>query len=425
MLSLAQESCSLDSDTPCSFLAQSTGIALAFGKKSSACDSLLTFSLLLRVCFGTRFLQVATADAHRLVKRTGSESSSMWQRGLARAARVSGRVTGSFKHTQSHTSRSLRYTSSSSSSSSVRHLDNDALLKAGIAAAAVGTVLYTCNSASVVLAEGPRPDARMRRRVRRENTDRSITTSTWHYYEGSTTLKNFVLLTGNSNPSLCNQIARYLGIQRAPAKVATYADGETAVEIKTNTSGKHVVIVQSMSAPTNDNIIELLLMVSAVRRDNAKHVTLVLPYFGYGRQDTPRQRNNESYEDYDTFSPISAADVALMISQSGVDRVLTLDLHSPQASWPAPARLHRAVLSLTPVFRVFSRSPAFSLPLLRTIVFSVQASVLTISWRNTSLVIALLSELVSYPGHTCRVAARLLGVLLTRVVAGERRRRHR
>lgn len=175
----------------------------------------------------------------------------------------------------------------------------------------------------------------MLRRIRRENTDRSITTTNWHYYEGSAALKNFVLLTGNSNPSLCNQIARYLGIQRAPAKVASYADGETAIEIKANTNGKHVVIVQSMSPPTNDNIIELLLMVSAVRRDNAKHVTLVVPYFGYGRQDTPRQRSKEtgSYEDYDVFSPISAADVALMISQSGVDRVLTLDLHAPQVSF--------------------------------------------------------------------------------------------
>ena len=208
--------------------------------------------------------------------------------------------------------------------------------RAGLAkyavAAATGVALVSATwTADAVHAEGLVPDAKMLRRIRRENTDRSITTTNWHYYEGSATLRNFVLLTGNSNPSLCNQIARYLGIQRAPAKVANYTDGETAVEIKVNTSGKHVVIVQSMSPPTNDNIIELLLMVSAVRRDNAKHVTLVIPYFGYGRQDTPRNLETGSYgRDYDSFSPISAADVALMISQSGVDRVLTLDLHSPQ-----------------------------------------------------------------------------------------------
>lgn len=181
-------------------------------------------------------------------------------------------------------------------------------------------------------AEAQRPDARMLRRIKRENTDRSITTQNFHYYEGAKVLHNFVLLSGNSNPSLCNQIARYLGIKRAPAKVAAFSDGETAIDVKVNTAGKHVVIVQSTSPPTNDNLIELLLMVSAVRRDNAKHVTVVIPYFGYGRQDGPRQRNDDSILSTSTesFVPISAADVALMISQSGVDRVITLDLHSPQ-----------------------------------------------------------------------------------------------
>ena len=84
--------------------------------------------------------------------------------------------------------------------------------------------------AAVAKMEAKVPDPKILRRIRRENTDRSITTTNWHYYEGSATLKNFVLLTGNSNPSLCNQIARYLGIQRAPAKVCVVAWMLNAIE---------------------------------------------------------------------------------------------------------------------------------------------------------------------------------------------------
>ncbi len=137
------------------------------------------------------------------------------------------------------------------------------------------------------------------------------------------------------------------------------------MELKINTNGKHVVIVQSTGPPTNDNLIELLLMISAARRDNAKFVTVVIPYFGYGRQDQNKDDSGSAYlhggssgdsganggsgsgggggggggagaggggggADGDCFSPISAADVVEMISVSGVDRVITLDLHSPQ-----------------------------------------------------------------------------------------------
>jgi hypothetical protein len=116
------------------------------------------------------------------------------------------------------------HTSSTSSTSSSQSLSFGPLKS--FAAVVTGVALsLACWQNSVVCAETQMPDARMLRRIRRENTDRSVTTQNFHYYEGAAVLRNFVLLSGNSNPSLCNQIARYLGIQRAPAKVGRRAGG--------------------------------------------------------------------------------------------------------------------------------------------------------------------------------------------------------
>lgn len=128
------------------------------------------------------------------------------------------------------------------------------------------------------------------------------------------------LLACNSNLVLSQEIAKYLGLQLLDAEVKKFADHEIFVEIKENVRGEDIFVLQSTSYPANDNIMELLIAIDALRRASAKRITAVIPYFGYARQDrkaAPR-------------TPISAKLVANLITSAGADRVLTIDLHAGQ-----------------------------------------------------------------------------------------------
>ncbi len=128
------------------------------------------------------------------------------------------------------------------------------------------------------------------------------------------------ILAGNSNPQIAEAIAAYLGEPLTRCHVRRFADSEIFVEVLENVRGRDAFIVQSTSYPTNDNLMELLIMIDALRRASAQRITAVIPYFGYARQDRkvgPR-------------SPISAKLVANLITRAGADRVLTVDLHAGQ-----------------------------------------------------------------------------------------------
>lgn len=130
-----------------------------------------------------------------------------------------------------------------------------------------------------------------------------------------------VVFSGNSNPELAQAITNYLKVNLGSALVTQFSDGEVHVEILENVRGKDVFIVQPTCAPTNDHLMELLVMVDAVRRSSAARITAVIPYFGYARQDRrPRSAR----------VPITAKVVAQMIGNVKADRVLTVDLHSDQ-----------------------------------------------------------------------------------------------
>ncbi|ANY79915.1 phosphoribosylpyrophosphate synthetase [Microvirga ossetica] len=128
------------------------------------------------------------------------------------------------------------------------------------------------------------------------------------------------LVAGNSNRPLAEAISAYLNIPLAKAQVRRFADMEVFVEIQENVRGEDTFIIQSTSFPTNDHLMELLIITDALRRASARRITAVIPYFGYARQDRkPAAR-----------TPISAKLVANIIAHAGVDRVLTLDLHAGQ-----------------------------------------------------------------------------------------------
>ena len=130
-----------------------------------------------------------------------------------------------------------------------------------------------------------------------------------------------MVFTGTANPKLAQAVASELRINLGAANVGSFSDGEVQVEIMENVRGKDVFILQPTCAPTNDNLMELLVMIDAVRRSSAYRITAVVPYFGYARQDRrPRSAR----------VPITAKVVARMISNVKADRVLTVDLHSDQ-----------------------------------------------------------------------------------------------
>ena len=128
------------------------------------------------------------------------------------------------------------------------------------------------------------------------------------------------LLTGNSNKVLSKNISKYLKTKLVNSSIRKFADGEIYVEINENIRGNSIFIVQSISSPANDNLMELLLCIDALKRSSAKNITAVIPYFGYARQDrkvVPR-------------TSISAKLVSNLITKAGADRVVTVDLHAGQ-----------------------------------------------------------------------------------------------
>jgi len=128
------------------------------------------------------------------------------------------------------------------------------------------------------------------------------------------------LLTGNSNKSLCQKISKNLKTKLVHSSIKKFSDGEIYIEINENIRGNSIFLIQSVSSPANDNLMELLLCVDALKRSSAKNITAVIPYFGYARQDrkvAPR-------------TAISAKLVSNLITKAGADRVLTVDLHAGQ-----------------------------------------------------------------------------------------------
>jgi ribose-phosphate pyrophosphokinase len=134
-------------------------------------------------------------------------------------------------------------------------------------------------------------------------------------------LSDTLLFTGNANPALSQEIANHLGLTLGQAQVGRFSDGEVTVEIQQNVRARDVFVVQPTCAPTNEHLMELFIMVDALKRASARRITAVIPYFGYARQDR-RPRS--------TRVPISAKVVANMLEAVGVNRLLTMDLHADQ-----------------------------------------------------------------------------------------------
>ena len=130
---------------------------------------------------------------------------------------------------------------------------------------------------------------------------------------------SFDIFTGTANPDLAEEVCKKLGLNVAPADVGYFSDGELKVEIKGNVRGHETFIIQSTCSPTNKNVMEIMLIADALKRSSASKITAVVPYYGYARQDR-RVRSARV--------PISAKVVADMFASVGIDRVLTIDLHS-------------------------------------------------------------------------------------------------
>lgn len=132
--------------------------------------------------------------------------------------------------------------------------------------------------------------------------------------------KEIKIFALNSNKPLAEKIAKSVGVELGKSDVKRFSDGEIEINIDESVRGKDVYLVQSTSDPVNDNLMELLIMIDALRRASARTVNIVIPYYGYARQD----RKTRARE------PITAKLVADMIQTAGADRVLSLDLHAPQ-----------------------------------------------------------------------------------------------
>ena len=134
-------------------------------------------------------------------------------------------------------------------------------------------------------------------------------------------MSDLMLFSGSASKGLTDEVAELLGVNVGRADTSIFSDGETKVEILDNVRGRDIFIIQSTCAPTNDNIMELMLLVDALRRSSAGRITAVTPYYGYARQD----RRTKS-----SRVPISARVVADMLTGAGVDRMLTVDIHAEQ-----------------------------------------------------------------------------------------------
>jgi len=132
--------------------------------------------------------------------------------------------------------------------------------------------------------------------------------------------KDIKIFAGNSNRPLAEEIAAKIGLPLGAAVVGKFSDGETAISVNEVVRGSDVFIIQSTCTPVNDNLIELLILIDALKRASAGRITAVIPYFGYARQDRKAKARD----------PISAKLVANLITTAGADRILTMDLHAPQ-----------------------------------------------------------------------------------------------
>ncbi|HHV30183.1 ribose-phosphate pyrophosphokinase [Acetivibrio mesophilus] len=132
--------------------------------------------------------------------------------------------------------------------------------------------------------------------------------------------KDIKIFAGNSNKELASEIAEKIGLPLGLANVGKFSDGESAININEVVRGSDVFIIQSTCPPVNDNLVELLIMIDALKRASAGRITAVMPYFGYARQDRKAKARD----------PISAKLVANLLTTAGADRVLTMDLHAPQ-----------------------------------------------------------------------------------------------
>ncbi|ABA89245.1 ribose-5-phosphate 1-pyrophosphokinase [Syntrophotalea carbinolica DSM 2380] len=168
-------------------------------------------------------------------------------------------------------------------------------------------------------------------------------------------MNNLKIFSGNSNTPLAREICGHLAVPLGAAKVRAFSDGEVMVEIGENVRGRDVYVIQSTCAPANDNLMELLIMADALKRASASRITAVIPYFGYARQDrkvAPR-------------TPITSKLVADLISTSGFDRVLTMDLHAGQIQgfFNIPVdHLYAAPVILRDIADRFSDSPVVVSP---------------------------------------------------------------
>ena len=134
-------------------------------------------------------------------------------------------------------------------------------------------------------------------------------------------IKSSMIFSGNANKALAKSVAKNLGITLGKASVKTFSDGEISVEIDENVRGQDIYIIQPLCDPVNNNLMELLIMVDALKRSSVDRISVVLPYFGYSRQDR-RARSARV--------PITAKVVANMLTSMGVERLLTIDLHADQ-----------------------------------------------------------------------------------------------
>jgi ribose-phosphate pyrophosphokinase len=132
--------------------------------------------------------------------------------------------------------------------------------------------------------------------------------------------KGIKIFSGNANPALANEVAKHLDLRLGNITVGRFSDGEVNVQVNEHIRGKDVYLVQPTLPPVNETLMELLLMISTMRRASARKITAVIPYYGYARQDRKMQAR----------VPISAADVARLLEAMGVDRVVSVDLHCGQ-----------------------------------------------------------------------------------------------
>jgi len=131
--------------------------------------------------------------------------------------------------------------------------------------------------------------------------------------------KELKIFCGNANPELAREIGEYLGVSLGEAKVKRFQDGEIAIAIDESVRGADIFVVQPTCAPTNDNIMELLILIDALKRASARRITAVMPYYGYARQERKARARD----------PITAKLMANLITTAGADRVVTMDLHAP------------------------------------------------------------------------------------------------